>query len=267
MKQTSWIVFEIITECNLGHIHDKCPNLHPDRYKYIDKLKPITDDKIINLVIEAYDDWGFEGHIGFHFYNEPLMAKERMLLLIKQIKKVVPRAKFVLWTNGLLLSNDCSDLSVFDIAYVSNYYAQNFDRIKKVIPVVNIIGGTLDDRIDPGIKISNAPCRRIYGEFIVDYYGNVHICCYDWRGEVKVGNVWNESLTEIHVKWERIRNSISGRTMSNDAPEICKKCSYRELPDGDWTWRERVRKNALLFLKNPRGFIRKICKKLYPGYN
>jgi hypothetical protein len=33
MKLTQFLIFELCRECNLGAVHGKCPNSHPERYR------------------------------------------------------------------------------------------------------------------------------------------------------------------------------------------------------------------------------------------
>lgn len=263
MQETYLLTFEICTGCNLGIEHEgKCPNMRHDRYRSVDASQPLSDDKIVGLVEEAYKDLGFTGSIAFHYYNEPLVAKNRMLAIVHRIKETIPQATFVLWTNGELISAECSELACFNRAYITSYHGLDFERVKKVIPKVTVSLGVLDCRLDAKGYRSSAPCKRMSTEFIVDYYGNVHICCVDWRGEVKVGNVRLEPFPLIVNRWCEIREQISGRRMRRNAPETCRRCLLRVYPKGYAKWRENTWQNVCLLVDNPVGFLR---KSVYTG--
>lgn len=266
MKHTPFLIFEICTECNLSEEHKhKCPNSHPDRYKMLDISTPITDDKIISLSKEAYNKLGFSGLIGFHYFNEPLMAKERMLKLIKRIKNELPQSRFVLWSNGELIPEDCSELACFDMIIITNYHGKNFEKVKSVVPRVVVNNCNFDERLDATTGPSNTPCYRMFSEFIIDYFGNVHICSIDWRGEVKIGNVWKEPLSVLVAKFQKIRRQISKRAMDHGSPEVCKNCGikWKEFtfiipPWGIW---EEIWRIFFILANNPAEFLRKILNK------
>lgn len=266
MKHTPFLIFEICTECNLSKEHKhKCPNSHPDRYKMLDVSAPLTDDKIISLAKEAYNKLGFRGLIGFHYFNEPLMAKERMLGLIKKIKKELPQSRFVLWSNGELIPEDCSELACFDIIIITDYHGKNFERVKSVVPRVVVNDCKFDERLDAAAGPSTNPCYRMFSEFIIDYFGNVHICSIDWRGEVKIGNVWRDSLGVLVAKFQRIRRQISKKPLDRGSPEICKNCGIKwkefSFIIPPWGVREMMWRTFFPLASNPAEFFRKILNK------
>ena len=243
MALTQFVCFELGSQCNLGGIHDRCPNRHPERYLHLDTSRELDDDTIVETTERMYSEFHFTGFVAFHFYNEPLLQADRMFALIGRIKARVPQARFLLWTNGTLLPDDCSEFRVFQQAYVSRYplkcargvgcglqstFPAKIVALKQHVQKVSILDGNLDGRLDAIAETeSNAPCARMHVEFVVDNYGNVHLCCHDWRGLASPGNVFHDDLATLVDRWEQIRDNVSGQRMSDDAPEVCRCCRMR----------------------------------------
>lgn len=228
MEFTQFLIIEITTGCNLGKEHgEKCPNIDPARWDLVDKSKALTDEKIMKVVHQMYDELGFQGAVAWHYYNEPMIAKDRMMRLMKQIKEEIPAARFALWTNGELVPAKCDFLQAFDFCWVTDYHSGNFKHIQRQIPHTKIMRWPLDDRKSAyGIK-RRVACGRMYSEFILDHYGNCHICCIDWQAETQVGNVWTHDLVDMVARWKEIRTSISHGAMADDAPDLCLHCNNR----------------------------------------
>ena len=230
MKYTGYLIFEIGKTCNLGKLHAECPNLNPDRFSRIISDQTVPDSLVVELAAEAYQVHGFRGRIGWHYYNEPLMAEARMWRLMDAIDARVP-ARYTLWTNGTRWPKKPENLARFEEVHVTDYGItdQPVDREawRQVVPHVQFQSWRLDDRVTVDPQDSLYPCRRMFTEFIVDYYGNVHLCCYDWRGLGSPGNVHTDSLADLAKRWQAIRESVSGSMMTPDAPEVCRRCAMR----------------------------------------
>lgn len=231
MKLTQYLIFEVCKTCNLGKVHGPCPNQHPDRFRHIGSDKTVSDAKVVDIAKEMHEVHGFRGRIGWHYYNEPLMAEARMWRLMDAIDSAVPAARYTLWTNGTRWPKTPDNLKRFEEVHLTDYrlpeYPVNLDAWKETVPHVNVHHWPLDGRVAATIEPLHHPCRRMYTEFIVDYYGNVHLCCYDWRGLGSPGSVHTHSVAALVEQWQAIRASISGHAMTPDAPEACLKCGMR----------------------------------------
>ena len=225
MKFTQFAIFELHPACNLGRVHTACPNRSPERWKHLDTSRALDDDTIVGLACELYERHGFRGLVGFHYYNEPMLQCARMLGIIGRIRDRVASSRFVLWTNGTVAPERLEDLQVFEQVHVTDYTA---DGHKPVIRSANMHAGMLDKRLSPGQSSSGlSPCLRPFTEFIVDYHGNVHLCCYDWKGEACQGNVFSERLADIVTRWQQTRTAIAWHTMQRGAPVACITCPLR----------------------------------------
>ena len=232
MDKTSYLIIELCKTCNLGKVHDRCPNMHPDRYSHIGTGKTVLDAKIVDTAKEMHEVHGFRGRIGFHYYNEPLMAEARMWPLMDAIDAAVPNVRYTLWTNGTRWPKSPGNLTRFEEVHLTDYQLPEFpvdlDAWRSMVPHLNVHHWPLDNRVDATASTPlHHPCRRMFTEFIVDYYGNVHLCCYDWRGLGSPGNVHTHKLADLVAKWQAVRVTISGQAMTPDAPEVCLRCGMR----------------------------------------
>lgn len=229
---TQLLSIELGTQCNLGRIHTGCPNCNPERYAHLDTARMLNDGMIVNLVKRFYDFYGFAGLVAWHYYQEPLVQAERMFRLMVAIKATVPRARFCLWTNGTLVPGDCSRFGAFEQIHVTDYTndghpPKNLDALRNACRSVSVHSGHLDGRLIGLGGDSDRCCRRIFTEFIVDHFGNVHPCCYDWRGLASPGNIFTAGLDKCVQRWRLLRASIAGERMTFDAPAACRKCQLR----------------------------------------
>lgn len=228
MKYLQLLNFEIGDRCNLAKMHPKCPvNARPR------DGKTLTDEKIMSLVREAYGH-GFRGFVAWHYYNEPLLQATRIFNLMEQIRSEIPQSRFLLWTNGTILPED-HRMSWFEHVYCTNYWERSGDELWKCFQGVGWIwiksGDAIvfDDRLnDPVESVNYGRCLRPLVEFIVDYFGVVHFCCYDWKSLISIGNVWQDSLAEILSRKFELVKKVCGSHMHEDAPHRCICCTTRE---------------------------------------
>lgn len=229
---TQFLIFELGRGCNLGHVHTACPNLSKERFAKLDSDRSLDDETIVDVAVQFHRQYGFTGMVGWHYYNEPLLQADRMFRLMERISSNVPEARYVLWTNGNLLPEDCSRFREFAQIHVTDYTRdghppKNIDKLFQATDKAQVHEWQLDQRLTALGPQRPNPCGRMFTEFIFDHYGNVHLCCYDWKGQGSPGNIYTSTLDEIVHRWQRIRDQISGLRMSADAPEVCRTCVMR----------------------------------------
>lgn len=227
MKDTQLLTIEIGDKCNLVHEHMQCPILLRKKGE-----RELTDSMIVAMVKIAYEKLGFKGYVAWHYYNEPLLYKKRMFKLMAVLKETIKDAKFLLWTNGELLRKE-KGLELFDRVVISNYrnrspeYFKLFFKKQDKENNLSIIDPLFDNRLNiKGRENYETPCLRPYIEFIVSFYGDVHMCCQDWKNEIKIGNVFDEPFESLVKKRNKILDTISSE-MKKEAPKTCITCTGR----------------------------------------
>jgi hypothetical protein len=230
---TQFLIFEVGSKCNLGHIHTACPNRSPERFTHLDASRDLDDDTIVAAAVRMHREFGFRGRVGWHYYNEPLLQADRIFRLMDRIKAEVPQARFVLWSNGTLLPADCSRFAVFEEVHITDYSHDghppaNWQALRTAVPSAKLHRWQLDQRLTiEHQRHDTSPCLRPLTEFIVDCKGNVHLCCYDWKGLASPGNIFKTPLEAIVSNWRHARAAMAGNWMTDDAPEFCKRCALR----------------------------------------
>jgi len=224
VKYTQFLVFEIGRQCNLADHHQRCPSGTPDRYGELDTSRALTDDVIVAAARLAYNQMGFRGNIAWHYYNEPMLQWGRIRGLIGKIREVAKRAKFTLWTNGTLLIEETEGLDLLHQIWVTNYQRKELSWLQSIAPRVVIMDGYLDDRRLPLAEPITNRCLRPYSELIIDHYGNGHLCCMDWRGECRLGNVHTDGFAYVVERFQEAREQVARQPMAEDAPSVCSHC-------------------------------------------
>lgn len=78
----------------------------------------------------------------------------------------------------------------------------------------------------------NRRCAKPFRELSIRWDGSVALCCDDWKGEYKVGNVNQERLNVIwnHPRFRAARVALYNR--DRGAINVCSKCNVKTYRDG-----------------------------------
>lgn len=236
MSKLQYLSFEINDECPLEKEHPQCPRNIKDRYAKSSSSEPITVNDIVGFYHHCVEYHGFCGIVNFSYYNEPMATKERMI----EIMKALPEAKFSLMTNGMFLDEtpECGWIISHCKDVVVTVYEQTNVGIVDLLCIryeqMRKWAGGLDDRINENIipvyRSDITHCGRPNFDLTIDYYGNGHICCGDWRGEINIGNIKTDCYEKFLSKWNIIRNELSkpiNEINYKDLPRVCKLCFAR----------------------------------------
>ena len=235
---------EMSLGCNLSSIHPQCPNsLKAARYAALPQAHHLTDDIILDTIATFWRDHGFRGWVNFSFYNEPMLEYGRLLNLARRTRSVDPELRLMLITNGMSLPIDVQPLKVFDWISITDYGDSETPDPARLRALQDLCGvgrwtpdprgvfvntGKLDRRLrGSGGDRSERPCVYPFKDLAIDYFGNCHVCCYDWRGLAHIGNVITDGIPACLSQWERVVKSIAGHHMDPDAPLSCRTCQYR----------------------------------------
>lgn len=231
MDKTQLLSIEITTECNLANEHARCPNRSVNRYRRLDTQRRLDDPTIVGIVRRMYREFGFRGLVAWHYYCEPLCERERMFGLMGQIGRHVPEARFLLWTNGTLFDDNLEPFKAFERIVITDYGSLNMPLVERLVdqqPGVSVHAWQLDGRLEVIGNVTTTPCGRMFAEFVIDAFGNVHLCCFDWEGRSCLGNVNYVGIDVIVERWTAIRSAISGQAMPSTAPDVCLRCIHKQ---------------------------------------
>lgn len=171
----------------------------------------MSDPCILDFIC-ACMRYGFQGRVAFHFYNEPTINLDRCVWLANACKAM--GIGNVLWTNGT-----CRNIpeNTFDDVFVTAYDTIP-DGVTRKIPYQP------DGRIDvyeTEARTEDCPAcyRPSHIELPVNFYGDVRMCCTDWAGTVKVGNITRDAHDTVIWNW---REACAGAL--DGAFDVCKRC-------------------------------------------
>jgi hypothetical protein len=229
LSKLRFLSFEVGRECDLAAAHPYCPVNRPERYANSAGKSPLGDNSIVAFTCHARSQgFNFKGLVAFHYYNEPLLSRERIDKLLDHFAHALPQQQFALWTNGnALRAEDKEWLGRFAAVYVTAHNQdrrQFFEALKLALPdAVKIMPGGHDDRgsvYDVLPKLCPAPCwRPTVTEMIVDYLGELHLCCVDWKAAEKIGNLQTDNFETC------LRNFAEAARLAREgAPEVCRRC-------------------------------------------
>jgi len=230
------ICIETTTRCNKRCWY--CPNSIFDRgLEENEKLMPVG---LFKKIIDELKVIEFKGRISPHLYGEPLLDN-RLVQLMRYVQETLPNSKVTIYTNGDFL--DVEMLESLSQAGVSSYFVtihgdlkngtekmRNLIRyIKKNNKKIDILCQhiTADTPLlnrSGLIKAKNISQELLcVDELMVNYKGDVVICCNDYSGEVVFGNLRNETLAEIWDKniFKVLRRQLKNREYTLD---ICRRC-------------------------------------------
>tara|TARA_Y100000310_G_C20675939_1_gene813037 strand:+ start:2286 stop:3056 length:771 start_codon:yes stop_codon:yes gene_type:complete len=231
MKVTQFLNFEIGRACDLAKAHEGfCPSIDRDRYGKLPTDKILKVEEIIE-VVKCAVNLGFRGLIGFHYYNEPTLFFDRIMRVVTALENIYGKPRVSLLTNGTYLDENLDNLKHFERISISNYQRKDWSYIKKFMKKDGdlIIGTEFLDQRKNNFDVDDnlSPCYRPFVELVIDYYGNGHICCMDWKGDIKLGNVQKDGIEHVISQYIKVRGQVLLSPMAEEAPSICKKCKFK----------------------------------------
>lgn len=231
------LVVETTTYCNRRCTY--CPNSIFERSTK--KNESLMPEKMFKKIIDELKGINYKGKIFPFLYGEPLLDR-RLPDLIGYAHKTLPEAKIVIYTNGDFLDIDKTDelykcgVSYFVIT-LHTYTKSNIDKVKRLITHIKKTGKKLKvlcQVLDKHtalsartglVKVENKKEEDLtcLDPIVINYRGDVLICCHDYLGVSSMGNVREEKLIDIWNKSDfmRIRNQLRNRKYSLD---ICNSC-------------------------------------------
>jgi cyclic pyranopterin phosphate synthase len=233
---------EIETNTNCNRKCRICP-----RHKHDREVGLMPDDLYAHL-LDQLVSFGFRGRVSPVFYNEPLMDP-RLARLMREAKTKLPKSTIVVFTNGSLLTTEnirgLVDSGV-DTLLVSQY-EQNLradatpyaDAVRDLPESYrkHIRYRTLGEEdylstsggLVPVKKaVTKTRCMQASLSCVVDFRGDVVLCCNDYYGNHVFGNVGREHILDIWNKpdFVKLRKQLRHGDFQLD---ICKACASGQL--------------------------------------
>lgn len=211
-----YLSFEVNNTCNLADVHSKCPINHPERYLYGNKDNVLSEDAVVGFWKWCRFEKDFRGIVMWHSYNEPTLVLDKIYTIMGRIKYIDPGQPFQLITNSPV------EIPEFDLYKYTVYPDKELDD--------RILSATGEGKSYPEmLKINRRTgwCRRRFGwEMIVDYYGNLMLCCNDWRNEESVGNIYIDNWDLLLNRFIRKSKSITWKDDVSyySLPRMCRAC-------------------------------------------
>jgi radical SAM protein with 4Fe4S-binding SPASM domain len=191
----------------------------------------------------------FRGRFSPVFYNEPLMDT-RLAGLMREAKTKLPKTNIVVFTNGSLLTQENIEALVaagVDTLLVSQYEGNlradeepYLDAVKHLSEDVRrkIRYRTLGDEdflsssgglVRVKKPVTKTRCIQASQSCVVDFRGDVVLCCNDYYGKHTFGNVRDEHILDIWNKphFVKLRKELRHGDFQL---EICKTCAAGGAP-------------------------------------
>jgi len=189
-----------------------------------------------NRIIDQLAEIKFAGRISPHFFNEPLLEK-RLPQLLQYARQKLPCSWLQINSNGDFLTEE---LFLKLIASGVNYFfVTNYDEIEK--PQLNMLQSKYPAfikvvknsdmwRTDRGgeifhkQKVLKSPCLRPGAQLVVNWQGEMLLCCMDFYAHYSFGNLKTDNFREIFdsVKFQSVRSEIAESRQNGVA--LCHNC-------------------------------------------
>jgi len=219
------ISFQLSNRCNYAHCHKKCP-------VHYETAPVILPGRVVRKTLDELGGIDFDGVVAFHIYNEPL-NDPRLFSFIEYARARCPRCRVLILTNGWYLTQTLADelaeLGVWNLV-VSAYSDGEFDRLSRLDVKVpyRVFRAFLDDRRSI-YEREPIPCDKPCGAPVVDVSvapsGHVVLCCLDYEGRHRFGDLKAECLQDILEK-PQCRQVYAALRAGRRRLYLCRRCDW-----------------------------------------
>jgi MoaA/NifB/PqqE/SkfB family radical SAM enzyme len=224
------IEIETTSNCNRRCVY--CPN------RLYFHGSHLMQENLYKKIIDELAEIKYEGSIFPHHYGEPL-TDNRLENLVRYTKTKLPKCKIELYSNGDLLTltrfHNLLDAGV-DLFRITNHDNTTPKNIKEIlkepiakeklyfyalnpqkIPLFNRAG-----LVKPKTPITFKKCQ-LCNHLVIDYRGNIVLCCNDYLSTQIFGNAKNSKIKDIwfQPKYVKLRHSINKGKFDLAICQIC----------------------------------------------
>jgi radical SAM protein with 4Fe4S-binding SPASM domain len=213
-------------KCHFCFNHERFPK----------RERGIMSEETFIKIISQLSEINFCGSLAPVLYGEPLLDK-RLPRLMKYYNKNIRYSHISIYTNGDMLNEEIfrnlidNGVQYFLVTNYDNLLKPELNFLKQKYPFHIKLRNERDlIKIDRAGKIFqrniqlNSPCLRPSREMVINWKGDILLCCQDFYGEYVMGNVHENSLLEIwnNEKFVEYRSKLSMGQRS--VIPICKYC-------------------------------------------
>ena len=211
--------------------------------KFPQRDKGRMEQKVWQKIIDELSSLKFSGRISPHLYGEPLLD-DRLPSFISYARKKCPNSYILFSTNGDYLTEkillDLIERGV-DFLTVTNYddnENKKLNYLEKKYPGHLKVRSYMDfkktDRSGEiykrGLQLQ-IPCLRPTGQLVINWEGDILLCCMDYYAKVKFGNVKQQKIIDIWNSADFIKYRNQLKLGKRNVYAICKHCDDSgELP-------------------------------------
>ena len=183
-------------ECYFCFNHDRFPQ----------REKGNMDEHIWKKIVNELCSLKFCGRISPHFYGEPLLDK-RLPDLLNYARRKCPDSYIMIATNGDYLTEELflklikSGVNHFSVTNYNEDENRSLNELEKNYPghikirsYKNSIKTDRSGKIFKRGKTLDTPCLRPTGQLVINWKGNVLLCCMDYYEKVRFGNVEQQKI-------------------------------------------------------------------------
>lgn len=218
----SEVEFNITGLCNRTCVF--CPRVDPTIFPNVNKHLPLD---LYAKILKDLENIDYSGRISYSGFGEPLLHP-KLLDLVQATRGALPKCWLDIVSNGDKLSSDVITslfdaglttllISMYDgpeqIEYFNEMISEaglSTDNVilrPRYLPAEEGYGINLTNRAGM-VSISNVgvtslsspmshPCYYTHYRMMIDYTGEVLLCPHDWGKKLIVGDLHNESITEV----------------------------------------------------------------------
>lgn len=208
------------------------PLMHPSINEFIDyaskryKVNITTNGYLINNIRENKNirQINISLHSFSDKYNISLEDYINNIFNVVEILKKFTYVSFRLWTNNKY-SNKIVDM-------INKKYNVNLDinNIKNNTTITNNVFISINEEFiwpdkNNGYYNEVGTCYALRDHIGILVDGTIIPCCLDSKGDIKLGNIFKDSLNNI-IKNDRYQNMLNGFKNNKKCELLCKKCKY-----------------------------------------
>jgi cyclic pyranopterin phosphate synthase len=229
---------EINSSCNRRCNY--CPNSVYERG--LIKNEKLMEEYVFNKIIDELAEIKFSGRISPQFYGEPLLDK-RLIRFMEYARKKLPKAKLVLISNGDYLTIEIfkklvdiginnflitqhDETMTTNMKHLFTFLIKNPEHEKKIAYLHFEENTPLFNRgglVKPKVHLNSPRCSYPENPLVIDYAGDVVLCCNDYLKNMVFGNVKTQKLTDIWFS-DKYRSMRKQLRKMNFSLSICKNC-------------------------------------------